>query len=448
MRLLYVDAAKRFVDRLRGVTDPEEKRKIIGAEFIAVFQEEAERLGTIPFLAQGTLYPDVIESTSFRGPSATIKTHHNVGRSAEGPALQAGRAAAGALQGRGARPRRAARAPAGDRLAAAVPRPGARRAHPGRGDRGAARGGPRRRRHRAGGDRGRGPRPRALAGLRGAPPGADGGRDGRLPHVRPGHRAPRRRQPGRHDGRLGPASRTTCWPGSRPGSSTRSRASTASSTTSPPSRRAPSSGSERPRRGRRGWSDEQAGLRGRRPAGGARDPRGPAPARRGPAARAPHLRPPDRPPAGDRGPGRHPVLLGLPHHPGRPRGREGAVRAGRPDAAPRGPQHRPEPALRHRRDGRAGGEALGQVRRGLEGPPGRPRRDGAELPAPSRPRPGGLQVDRPRLLVGDHRSGRPGGPQGQHRDPQRGRDPAAPARDQGGHPARPHRSGSPSTGSS
>jgi GMP synthase (glutamine-hydrolysing) len=79
MRLLYVDAATRFLDRLVGVTDPEEKRKRIGAEFIAVFQEEAERLGSIPFLAQGTLYPDVIESVSCRGPSVTIKTHHNVG---------------------------------------------------------------------------------------------------------------------------------------------------------------------------------------------------------------------------------------------------------------------------------------------------------------------------------------------------------------------------------
>ncbi|HLE44678.1 MAG TPA: glutamine-hydrolyzing GMP synthase [Methylomirabilota bacterium] len=79
MNLVYADAAKRFLDRLAGVTEPEEKRKLIGAEFIAVFREEAERLGRVPFLAQGTLYPDVIESVSFRGPSATIKTHHNVG---------------------------------------------------------------------------------------------------------------------------------------------------------------------------------------------------------------------------------------------------------------------------------------------------------------------------------------------------------------------------------
>jgi GMP synthase (glutamine-hydrolysing) len=61
------------------VTDPEIKRKIIGATFIDVFEEEATRLGQVDFLAQGTLYPDVIESVSFRGPSATIKTHHNVG---------------------------------------------------------------------------------------------------------------------------------------------------------------------------------------------------------------------------------------------------------------------------------------------------------------------------------------------------------------------------------
>jgi GMP synthase (glutamine-hydrolysing) len=79
MNLVYADAARRFLDRLRGVVDPETKRKVIGAEFIAVFREEAARLGAVPFLAQGTLYPDVIESTSFRGPSATIKTHHNVG---------------------------------------------------------------------------------------------------------------------------------------------------------------------------------------------------------------------------------------------------------------------------------------------------------------------------------------------------------------------------------
>jgi GMP synthase (glutamine-hydrolysing) len=77
--LIHVDASKRFIDRLEGITDPEVKRKTIGAEFIAVFEDEARKLGQIPWLAQGTLYPDVIESVSFKGPSATIKTHHNVG---------------------------------------------------------------------------------------------------------------------------------------------------------------------------------------------------------------------------------------------------------------------------------------------------------------------------------------------------------------------------------
>src|SRR2546429_5605508 len=79
LNLIHVDASRRFLNVLRGVTDPELKRKRIGAEFIAVFEEEAARLGDIPWLAQGTLYPDVIESLSFKWPSATIKTHHNVG---------------------------------------------------------------------------------------------------------------------------------------------------------------------------------------------------------------------------------------------------------------------------------------------------------------------------------------------------------------------------------
>jgi GMP synthase (glutamine-hydrolysing) len=79
MNFINVDASRRFLDRLRDVTDPESKRKGIGNEFIAVFEEEARKLGHIPWLAQGTLYPDVIESVSFKGPSATIKTHHNVG---------------------------------------------------------------------------------------------------------------------------------------------------------------------------------------------------------------------------------------------------------------------------------------------------------------------------------------------------------------------------------
>ena len=79
INLVHLDASKRFLDQLRGVTDPELKRKRIGAEFISVFEEEAHKLGEIPWLAQGTLYPDVIESVSAKGPSATIKTHHNVG---------------------------------------------------------------------------------------------------------------------------------------------------------------------------------------------------------------------------------------------------------------------------------------------------------------------------------------------------------------------------------
>ena len=79
VRLITVDASDRFLSALAGIADPETKRKLIGRLFIEVFDEEAAKLGGADFLVQGTLYPDVIESVSVRGPSATIKTHHNVG---------------------------------------------------------------------------------------------------------------------------------------------------------------------------------------------------------------------------------------------------------------------------------------------------------------------------------------------------------------------------------
>ena len=79
MKIRCVDASERFLRKLKGVTDPERKRKLIGNEFIRVFEEEAKKIKGVGFLAQGTLYPDVIESVSFKGPSATIKSHHNVG---------------------------------------------------------------------------------------------------------------------------------------------------------------------------------------------------------------------------------------------------------------------------------------------------------------------------------------------------------------------------------
>ena len=78
--MVHVDASRRFLASLKGVIDPEEKRRVIGEEFIRLFEEEARKLGTFEFLAQGTLYPDLIESTSPHSQAAArIKTHHNVG---------------------------------------------------------------------------------------------------------------------------------------------------------------------------------------------------------------------------------------------------------------------------------------------------------------------------------------------------------------------------------
>jgi GMP synthase (glutamine-hydrolysing) len=79
INFIRVDAEERFLNALKGVSEPEQKRKVIGETFIRVFEEEAKKAGNFKFLAQGTLYPDVIESLSVKGPSATIKSHHNVG---------------------------------------------------------------------------------------------------------------------------------------------------------------------------------------------------------------------------------------------------------------------------------------------------------------------------------------------------------------------------------
>ena len=87
MNFIRVNAADRFLDKLKGVSDPEQKRKIIGAEFIHVFDEESKKLGKVDFLVQGTIYPDVVESGG-TGTSATIKSHHNVGGLPEDMDLQ------------------------------------------------------------------------------------------------------------------------------------------------------------------------------------------------------------------------------------------------------------------------------------------------------------------------------------------------------------------------
>lgn len=79
LNIKLIDASERFLSKLKGISDPEQKRKIIGNEFVAVFDEESHKIEGAKFLAQGTIYPDVIESQSVKGPSSVIKSHHNVG---------------------------------------------------------------------------------------------------------------------------------------------------------------------------------------------------------------------------------------------------------------------------------------------------------------------------------------------------------------------------------
>ena len=131
--LVHVDAVDRFLDRLAGVTEPETKRRIIGEEFIRLFEDEARRLGDVRYLVQGTLYSDVIESGSAHRRQDQVAPQRR--RAPRGHGFRAGRAAAADLQGRGAPGRRGAGPARADGVAAAVPRPGPgdphhRRGHP------------------------------------------------------------------------------------------------------------------------------------------------------------------------------------------------------------------------------------------------------------------------------------------------------------------------------
>ena len=191
MKLIYIDATDRFLDKLAGVDEPEKKRKIIGNEFVKVFDDASAKIENAEFLAQGTTYPDVIESVPIDGnPAAMIKSHHNVG----------------GLQGRGARGRPPARTSGRCRHAPAVPRPrscGAPRrgGHPP--DAGHSAG---RRRDCRGRDQEGGVVLPHLADFRGLSADPQRRRDGGRTDLRPCHRIARGGEYRWYDRRLGPAS--------------------------------------------------------------------------------------------------------------------------------------------------------------------------------------------------------------------------------------------------
>ena len=203
LNLIAVDARTRFLSALAGVSDPEQKRKIIGRVFIEVFEQEAQRVHNARWLVQGTLYPDVIESVSFRGPSAVIKSHHNVGGLPEKMNLKLIEPLRELFKDE-------VRA-AGEELGMPrdmlwrhpFPGPGLAVRCLGRADRAAARSAAGRRRDRHRRDPGRGPLRLDLAGLRGALAGQERGRHGRRAHLRRGVRHPRGPLRRRNDGRLG-----------------------------------------------------------------------------------------------------------------------------------------------------------------------------------------------------------------------------------------------------
>ncbi len=177
--LIHADASETFLKALDGVSDPETKRKTIGALFIDVFEAEAKKIGGAAFLAQGTLYPDVIESVSFTGgPSVTIKSHHNVGGLPARMNMKLVEPLRELFKDevRGARPRARPAARPGE--PPSVPRPGPGHPHPRHHHQGEARPPAPGRRRLSRRDPQGGAVRRDLAGVRGAAAGADGGGDG------------------------------------------------------------------------------------------------------------------------------------------------------------------------------------------------------------------------------------------------------------------------------
>ena len=223
--LVHVQAQERFLELLDGVEEPEEKRKIIGREFIRVFEEEAAKLGDVRWLVQGTLYSDVIESGGTEGVAATIKSHHNVGGLPDDMKMKLVEPLRLLFKDEVRR--------VGEELGMAermvwrqpFPGPGPRdpdhrRGHRRSGSRSSAPG----RRDPAGGGAPRRAVRRAVAVVRRAAGDPLGRRAGRRAHVRLPDRDPRRDERRRDDGRLGAAPVRPAWRRSRRGSSTRSRA--------------------------------------------------------------------------------------------------------------------------------------------------------------------------------------------------------------------------------
>jgi hypothetical protein len=224
------------------VSDPEQKRKIIGRVFIEVFDEEAAKIPGITHLVQGTLYPDVIESVSFKGPSAVIKSHHNVGGLPERMKLALVEPLRELFKDEVRAVGEALGIPRAILWRQPFPGPGLAIRVLGRWPRSRSTSCAARRDRRP-----RDPRGGALrvgvAGLRGAAAGAHRRRDGRRPNLRPGVRDPRGAEPGRHDRRLVPAAARAPGADLVADHQRGARASTGWSTTSRRSPRRPSSGS-------------------------------------------------------------------------------------------------------------------------------------------------------------------------------------------------------------